>query len=104
MSNNEVPCVPLAAFESQAERALHEKKLLIIGWAISMVMMCLVLIFAISYTEEVVEETETVTETHTLERVAEADNQGNAIVGDGDITIGNSESNGYSNSNDNEND
>lgn len=88
-----VQTIPLAAYESQGTSFRRIIKWLIMGWAISMVAMGLVLVISMSYTEEVITETETVTDTQTLERVAQADNQGNAIVGDGDISIGNSESN-----------
>lgn len=96
----DVETVPLAAYESQASRFARIIKYLIIGWAVSMVAFGLVLVISLSYTEEVITETETVSDTQTLERVAQADNQGNAIVGDGDISIGDSTSNTNSYEND----
>lgn len=95
---NELETVSLAAYEALASRMTRIIRYLIMGWAISMCAMGLVLVISLSYTEEVV--TETTTETQTLEKVAQADNQGNAIVGDGDISIGDSTSNADENQDD----
>lgn len=87
-----VESVSLAAYEAQAERNVRTVKYMALGWVVTTIALCLALMVCLSYSEEVVTETttETTEETQTLERVAQADNQGNAIVGDGDITIGDS--------------
>lgn len=87
-----VESVSLAAYEMQAERNVRTIKYFVLGYVLTAIAFCLTLVICLSYTEEVVTETttETTEETQTLERVAQADNQGNAIVGDGDITIGDS--------------
>lgn len=94
----DVETVPLAAYESQASRFARIIKYLIIGWAVSMVAFGLVLVISFSYSEEVVTETQT----ETYEQYAHADNQGNAIIGDGDNSIG--DSTYYANDNEDEND
>lgn len=95
MEENKVEMVSLAAYESQGTSFRRIIKWLIMGWAISMVAMGLVLVISMSYTEDVV--TETTTETY--ERYAQADNQGNAIIGDGDNSIGDSTYNANGNGN-----
>lgn len=87
MTQDNIEMVPLAAFEAQAERNVRTVKYMSLGWVISVVLLTFALIVSFSYTEEVV------TETETYERVATADNMGHAIVGDGEITIGDSTSN-----------
>lgn len=101
---DEIQSVPLAAFESQGERHTRQIMYMALGWAASVIALCMLCVISISYTEEVVTETETTTETQTLERVAQADNQGNAIVGDGDISIGDSNSTTNNNKDNDQND
>lgn len=95
LGSSKVETVPFAAYEAQAERNVRTIKYMVLGWVITVISLCLVLLLSMSYSDEVVETTET----QTLERVAQADNQANAIVGDGDIQIGNSENNTDSNEN-----
>lgn len=85
--NNEVQMVPLTALESQAQRDHQTMRYMAIGWCISIVITVFCGMVMMSY-----EET---TETETVERYAEASYQGNAIVGDGDVSIGDSTANGY---------
>lgn len=94
--NEEVQMVPLAAYESQAQHFHQTMRYMIIGWVITVALFVWLGIVMASYEEEVVTETTT----ETIERVAEADHQGNAVVGDGDISIGDSTSNGYEDQND----
>ena len=96
---NEVQTVPLAAYESQAQRDHMTMRYIIIGWCISVVVMAFIGLVMFSYEEQTITETTT----ETIERVAEADHQGNAVVGDGDISIGDSTSDGYEDQ-DNDND
>lgn len=84
-----VEMVSLAAYESQGSRFIRIIRWLVLGWTLSMVAWGLAFVICTSYTEEVV------TETETYERYAQADNQGNAIVGDGDNSIGDSTYNAY---------
>lgn len=86
---NEVEMVPLAAHEAQCERFAKIIRYMIVGWTITAVTLAFMLLISFSYEEEVV------TETETIQRIAEADHLGNAIVGDGDISIGDSTANNY---------
>lgn len=81
-----VESVSFAAYEAQAERNVRTIKYMVLGWVITVIALCLAMVLCFSE-ETLTAET---TETQTLERVAEADNQGNATVGDGGITIGDS--------------
>ena len=87
--NEEVQMVPLTALESQAQRDHQTMRYLALGWCITLALAVFSMLCMASYEEEVV------TETETIERYAEASYQGNAIVGDGDISIGDSTANGY---------
>lgn len=79
--NNQIQTIPLTAHESECTRLHKTIKWLIIGWAASMLfMVSLCYSFAFS-------EYETTTTTETTE-YAETGDSGNAIVGDGDISIG----------------
>lgn len=55
--------VSLAAYEAQSSRIVRIVKYMALGWAMSIIAMGLVLVIALSYSEEVVTETtETVTQ------------------------------------------
>lgn len=96
LGSAEVERVPFAAYEAQAERNVRTIKYMVLGWVISVIALCLAMVVCLSYSEEVV--TETTTETY--ERYAQADNQGNAIIGDGDNNIGDSTYNANGQGND----
>lgn len=87
-----IETVPLAAFEAQAERSTRIIAHMAIGWCISVVMMSVVLMFAISY------ETETVEEVTTTETTQHADNDGANYYAGGDIgDVSNADGEGYEN-------
>lgn len=88
-----VEMVSLAAYESQGSRFMRIIRWLVLGWMLSMVAWGLAFVICTSYAEEVV------TETETYEQFAHADNQGNAIIGDGDNSIGDSTYNANGNGN-----
>lgn len=62
MEETEVQMVPITAYESLSTRLFRVIKWLIMGWAISVIALGLVLVMSLSYTEEVVTETATVTQ------------------------------------------
>lgn len=74
--NDELQVVPLAAFESQSSRYARIIKLLVIGWAVSVALLVALCVVSISYTEEAVTTTETVTQ--------DADDYGNNLYTGGD--------------------
>ncbi len=57
--DDQVKSVPLAAFEAQGERSTRIIAHMAVGWCISVVILAVVLLFAISYQVETVEETTT---------------------------------------------
>lgn len=91
--DDSIQTIPLAAHESAMVRDHKLIRWLVIGWAASVLLMCAVfgsIIYAYATAEyDVVTET-TTTETTTEENADSGDYE-NAIVGDGDITIGNGE-------------
>lgn len=74
-----IQTVPLAAFEAQGERSTRIIAHMAIGWCISVVILAVVLLFAISY------EVETVEEVTTTETTQHADNDGTNYLAGGDI-------------------
>lgn len=85
-----IETVPLAAFEAQSERYTRIIAHICIGWAVCVIMLAVVLIFAISYEVETVEEAvETTTEV-----VQDADNYGRNYFAGGDMS-NDGEANGY---------
>lgn len=82
--------VSSAVFQSQAQHFTNIIRWLIIGWASSVIALGAVLYVDMAYEDDY--EVTTETETHSEDYDANADNSGNAIIGDGDIHIGTSES------------
>lgn len=85
-----VVMIPLAAHESAMTRAHKVVKWVIIGWAATAIVLGAVIFCYANAEYELTTET-TTTETTSTEQNADSGDNGNAIVGDGDITIGNSE-------------
>lgn len=95
-----IQTVPLAAFEAQGERSTRIIAHMAIGWCISVVILAVVLLFAISYEVETVEEVVT----ETTETTQHADNDGtNYLAGGdiGDVSYSNSQDNQDNNEADN---
>lgn len=74
-----IQTVPLAAFEAQGERFTRIVAHMAIGWCISVIILAVVLLFAVSYETEAVEE---VTKTETTQY---ADDSGANYYAGGDI-------------------
>lgn len=81
----EVQTVPLVVYESAMAREHRLMRWFVIGWAVTALVLG-VIIFCYANAEYEI-TTETTTETTT--QSADSGDSGNAIVGDGDITIGN---------------
>lgn len=86
----DVQMIPLAAHESAMAQSNRLIRWLIVCWAVSMLVMGAVIYSYANAEWEYTTETVT-TETTTTEESADSGDYGNAIVGDGDITIGNGE-------------
>lgn len=76
-----IQTVPLAAFEAQGERSTRIIAHMAIGWCISVVILAVVLLFAISYEVETTEEIVTTT----TETTQHADNDGTNYYAGGDF-------------------
>lgn len=74
-----IQTVPLAAFEAQGERSTRIIAHMAIGWCISVIVLAIVLLFAISVEYDTVEEVVTTETTQT------ADNDGTNYYAGGDI-------------------
>lgn len=91
MQDKETAMIPFAVHEAQMARNAKQMKLMTIAMcfmALLLFLMAITLVYG--YEEEV-----TTTTTTTEEYSADSGDGGNAIVGDGDITIGNGEQEGY---------
>ena len=77
---NDLQTVPLTAFESQAARMVRIIRYLAVGWAVSVIALVVLCIVSISYTEEAVTTTETVTS----DVMQDADNYGTNVYAGGD--------------------
>lgn len=93
---NELQVVPLTAFESQAARMVRIIRYLVIGWAVSVIALTVLCLVSISYTEEAVTTTETVTS----DVLQDADGNGSNLYAGGDY-YGNAEGNADSYEDDN---
>lgn len=76
-----VETVPFAAYEAQAERNVRTVKYMVLGWVLSVIALCLMVVLCLRYTDEVVTET---TET-TAEVIQDADNDGANYYAGGDM-------------------
>lgn len=85
-----IQTVPLAAFEAQGERNTRIIAHMAIGWCISVIVLAIVLLFAISVDYETVEEVVT-TETST-DVAQHADNNGSNYFAGGDMSNGDTDS------------
>lgn len=86
----ELQTVPLVLHESAMAREHRLMRWLVVGWAVTALVLGAIIFCYANAEYEVVTET-TTTETTTTEQNADSGDSGNAIVGDGDITIGDSE-------------
>ena len=82
-----IQTVPLAAFEAQGERSTRIIAHMAIGWCISVIVLAIVLLFAISVDYETVEEVVTTT-TETTDVAQHADNSGSNYYAGGDMSNG----------------
>lgn len=82
--------VPLVLHESAMARDHRIMRWLIVAWAASVIMLGAIVYAYATAEYEVTTET-TTTETTTTTENADSGDYGNAIVGDGDITIGDSD-------------
>lgn len=86
----EVQTVPLVVYDSAMAREHRLMRWLVVGWAVTALVLGAIIFCYANAEYEVVTDT-TTTETTTTEQNADSGDNGNAIVGDGDITIGDSE-------------
>lgn len=90
-----IQTVPLAAFEAAEERHSRMISHMALGWLISVLVFAVLLLFAISY------EVETVEEVVTTETTQHADNDGKNYYAGGDIgDVSNTDSQDYENGQD----
>lgn len=90
-NNHEIATIPYAAHEAQMARNAKQMRLMTVAicfMALLLFLMCITCMYG--YEEEV-----TTTTTTTEEYSADSGDGGNAIVGDGDITIGDGKQEGY---------
>lgn len=82
----ELQTVPLVLHESAMAREHRLMRWLVVGWAVTALVLGAIIFCYANAEYEVVTETTT---TETTTQSADSGDSGNAIVGDGDITIGN---------------
>lgn len=87
-----VQMVPMAAYEAQAERHHHTVRTLVVCWMVSVVVLAFALICSMSYTEEAVTETETITAETLTDVSQEANENGSNYYSGGDMKYGDAES------------
>lgn len=89
-----IQTLPLAAHESEMVREHKTLRIAVIflavGWLVSVLVLGAIIYAYATAEYEMTTET-TTTETTTTEQNADSGDNGNAIVGDGDISIGDSE-------------
>lgn len=81
MATTSIETVPMAAHEAQAERYTRIIVFMAIGWAVSVLLLSIIVLFAISTEIETVEEIVTTTE----EVTQDADNYGSNFYAGGDM-------------------
>lgn len=91
MNESSIQQVPMAAFEAEQARTSHIIYTLIVGWAVSVIVLGFALIAAISYEAEEISEVTTVEQS--------ADNDGSTYFANGDLINGGKADSNQSNDN-----